>query len=118
MPSWGSVFPGFQDLHGENLLVFYAFNKIDCLIPFRLRLLRSSCVFCVKAVYLTGDIERYGTGFVRVREYMRDYPEVSLDIQEKGDFFWAEVRLVKGATAQVTPHVTPHVTAKVKTLSL
>ena len=59
------------------------------------------------AFYLTGDIERYGTGFVRIREFLRSYPEVTLAVEEKGDFFWAELRL---ATTQVTAQVTEQVT--------
>ena len=66
-----------------------------------------------EAFYLTGDIEKYGTGFVRIREYMRDYPEVGLDIQEKGDFFWAQVRLINAPAVQVTPEVAPEVTPEV-----
>ena len=62
------------------------------------------------------NIERYGTGFVRIREYLRDYPEVGLDIQEKGDFFWAEVRLINDSSAQVTPEVTPEVYRMLKIL--
>ncbi|OQY05657.1 MAG: hypothetical protein B6I25_05375 [Planctomycetales bacterium 4572_13] len=65
-----------------------------------------------EAFYLTGDIEKYGTGFVRIREYMRDYPEVGLDIQEKGDFFWAQVRLINAPAAQVTLEVAPQAPRK------
>ena len=56
-----------------------------------------------EAFYLTGDIERYGTGFVRIREFLSSYPEISLHFEEMGDFFKVELRPV----AQVTPPVTP-----------
>jgi ATP-dependent DNA helicase RecG len=29
-----------------------------------------------EAFYLTGDIEKYGTGFIRLRKWLQDYPEV------------------------------------------
>ena len=44
-----------------------------------------------EAFYLTGDIEKYGTGFVRIREMLKDYPEVSFSIKEIGDFFRIEL---------------------------
>jgi len=56
-----------------------------------------------EAFYLTGDIERYGTGFVRVREILRAYPEIVLGVEEMGDFFKVELQQV----AQVTPPITP-----------
>jgi hypothetical protein len=50
---------------------------------------------------------RYGTGFVRIRDFLKQYPEVYLSVEEKGDFFQAELR-------QVTPQVTPQVTIEVQ----
>ena len=52
-----------------------------------------------EAFYLTGDIERYGTGFVRAREILQTYPEIVLRVEEMGDFFKVELQQV----AQVTP---------------
>ena len=52
-----------------------------------------------EAFYLTGDIERYGTGFVRIREILQAYPEIALGVEEMGDFFKVELQQV----AQVTP---------------
>jgi ATP-dependent DNA helicase RecG len=43
------------------------------------------------AFYLTGDIEKYGTGFVRIRKHLETYPEVVLKLREVGDFFQAEL---------------------------
>jgi len=45
-----------------------------------------------EAFYLTGDIERYGTGFVRIREFLKDYPELALSVSEVGDFLKVELR--------------------------
>ena len=55
-----------------------------------------------EAFYLTGDIERYGTGFVRIREILQAYPEIVLRVEEMGDFFKVELQQV----AQVTPPIT------------
>ena len=59
-----------------------------------------------EAFYLTGDIERYGTGFVRIREILQAYPEIVLGVEEMGDFFKVELQQV----AQVTPPITPPIT--------
>jgi len=72
-----------------------------------------------EAFYLTGDIERYGTGFVRIREYLKDYPELAFSVTETGDFFKAELRAAQAApsvTPHVAPHDTPHVTPHVERL--
>ena len=44
-----------------------------------------------EAFYLTGDIEKYGTGFIRIRHWLKDYPEIRYDIRESGDAFIAEL---------------------------
>ena len=38
-----------------------------------------------------GDIERYGTGFVRIRKILKQYPEIAYEINEIGDFFQAVI---------------------------
>jgi ATP-dependent DNA helicase RecG len=35
-----------------------------------------------EAFYLTGDIEKYGTGFVRIRDWLKDYPNLCLEIED------------------------------------
>ena len=32
--------------------------------------------------YLTGNIEKYGSGFIRIRKALRDYPEIKFEINE------------------------------------
>ncbi|MFH0784572.1 MAG: ATP-binding protein, partial [Pseudomonadota bacterium] len=59
-----------------------------------------------EAFYLTGDIERYGTGFVRIREILRSYPEIVLRVEEIGDFFKVELQLL----VQVAPPIAPPIT--------
>ena len=59
-----------------------------------------------EAFSLARDIERYGTGFVRVREILQAYPEIALGVEEMGDFFKVELQQV----AQVTPPITSPIT--------
>jgi len=44
-----------------------------------------------ESFYLMGDIEKYGTGFIRIRKLIEDYPGVSYSISETGDFFKVEM---------------------------
>jgi ATP-dependent DNA helicase RecG len=37
-----------------------------------------------EAFYLTNNIEKYGSGFIRIRKALRDYPEVSFEVKEIG----------------------------------
>ncbi|WP_459947322.1 Fic family protein [Desulfocastanea catecholica] len=62
--------------------------------------------------YLTGDIERYGTGFVRIREFLKDYPEIVFSLEEVADFFRVVLQ-IRDLTPQVTPQGTPQVTPQV-----
>ncbi len=69
-----------------------------------------------EAFYLTGDIERYGTGFVRIRRYLQDYSELSVQVEEMGDFFKVDLATIEQVTEQVTQQVTPQVTQQVSRL--
>jgi ATP-dependent DNA helicase RecG len=44
-----------------------------------------------EAFYLTGDIEKYGTGYIRVRKAIRSYPTMSFKYFEDGDGYTAEL---------------------------
>ena len=44
-----------------------------------------------EAYYLTGDIEKYSTGYVRIRSILKDSPEVLFDLRQVGDFFIVEL---------------------------
>jgi len=57
-------------------------NRDDYVSSIRNRLLAES-------FYLLGDIEKYGTGFVRIRKALREYPEIGLKLEEIGDYFKA-----------------------------
>jgi ATP-dependent DNA helicase RecG len=44
-----------------------------------------------EAFYLTGDIEKYGTGFKRLREWLVESPNLDLNIHDLGDFIRVEI---------------------------
>ena len=56
--------------------------------------------------YLTGDIERYGTGFIRIRESLKDYPDVAISVEEMGDFFKVELRLTPPISVEIEAYLT------------
>lgn len=44
-----------------------------------------------EAFYLTKDIEKYGTGFFRVRKELKEYPTMSFQYREQGSGFLTEL---------------------------
>ncbi len=62
-----------------------------------------------EAFYLTGNIEKYGSGFIRIRKALNDYPEIKFTAEE-----------VSGGVAltftQFSQQVTQQVTQQVKEL--
>ena len=64
-----------------------------------------------EAFSLTGDIERYGTGSVRIREILQAYPEIVLGVEEMGDFFKVELQQVAQVTPPITPPISPPISA-------
>ncbi len=76
-----------------------------------------------EAFYLTGDIEKYGSGYQRIREEIAQYPTMKLNFKEIGDGFWGELSYLKqkistiistdvgkDATDNVSENVTENVT--------
>jgi len=49
----------------------------------------------VEAFYLTGDIEKYGTGYRRIREALKNYPTMKFDFKEIQGGFLAELSYQK-----------------------
>lgn len=45
-----------------------------------------------EAFYLTRDIEKYGSGFIRIRREIRSYPTMELAYEESGDGFLVSLR--------------------------
>ena len=63
-----------------------------------------------EAFYLTGDIERYETGFLRIRELLQAYPEIALRVEEMGDSFKVELQQVEPVTPPISHPITPPIT--------
>ncbi len=79
----------FEDLQTDNYQA-YARNKL-----------------IAEAFYLTGDIEKYGSGFRRVREYVETYPTMITEFREvpNGLLFTYSYTIQKNATKP--PYYTP-----------
>jgi len=78
----------------------------------------------VEAFYLTGDIEKYGTGYRRIREALKNYPTMKFDFKEIQGGFLAELsyqkqRLTENAVDNVVDNVVENVVEnEQKTLAL
>ena len=59
-----------------------------------------------EAFYLTGDIEKYGAGFMRVRKMLHEYGDFTLSVDSRGDFFKAEVSAARASSLEGTPEKT------------
>jgi ATP-dependent DNA helicase RecG len=81
-----------------------------------------------EAFYLTHDIEKYGSGFIRIRNAIRNYPTMVFEFRNLGDGFESKfsyteqkisirqirgVKVTDGGTGRVTDKVTDGVTDKV-----
>ena len=74
------------------------YNKDD-LIAFQSHL-RNKLV--AEAFYLAKNIEKYGSGFIRIRKELEIYPEASFDVEEVGDGFMLTFRLIEGVSEGVS----------------
>lgn len=87
---------GSRKLEGGSLTLLEDLEKDDYVSSIWNKLL-------AEAFYLTGDIEKYGTGFIRIRKKLNELMTGSFRISEPGDFFRVElldagsVDLEKGA---------------------
>ncbi len=68
-----------------------------------------------EAFYLTKDIEKYGSGFIRIRREISQYPTMEFVYNEVGTGFLATLRykqqrVTKNVTKNVTENVTENVT--------
>jgi ATP-dependent DNA helicase RecG len=78
-----------------------------------------------EAFYLTGDIEKYGSGYQRIRKAIQDYPSMMFDYEESGDGYMVTLgynqqkqttETIEGVTEQVTEQATEQVTEQVERL--
>lgn len=69
-----------------------------------------------EAFYLTKNIEKYGSGFIRIRKELESYPEVDFHVEEIGDGFLATFRVIAKISEGVNEGVTEGVSEGVKGL--
>lgn len=67
---------------------------------------------------MTGDIEKYGSGYVRVREEIADYPTMVFDYQEVGDAYLVALKYDDQKIAHKIAHKTAHKTTREMILDL
>jgi len=60
-----------------------------------------------EAFYLTGDIEKYGTGFVRLRNWLKDYPGLKYKFSDLNNFFLMELSEKDGDNIAKVPEKGP-----------
>ena len=64
-----------------------------------------------EAFYLTKDIEKYGSGYIRVRNEIRDYPTMTFKYKEVGNGFLVNLKYEKQKiTSRYHENVTENVT--------
>ena len=69
-----------------------------------------------EAFYLTGNIEKYGSGFIRIRKAMSDYPELSFGVQEISggvELTFAQKLTLQPESTDITGQVNGQVTGQV-----
>jgi ATP-dependent DNA helicase RecG len=54
-----------------------------------------------EAFYLTGDIEKYGSGFIRIRKELKEYPTMKIEFGEIPNGFLSTVSYAKQKTSLV-----------------
>ncbi len=59
-----------------------------------------------EAFYLTHDIEKYGSGYLRVRREIADYPTMTFSYRESGDGYLVRLEYSEQRT-ETTPKTTP-----------
>ncbi|MBI9065653.1 MAG: putative DNA binding domain-containing protein [Salinivirgaceae bacterium] len=57
--------------------------------------------------YLTHDIEKYGSGFTRIRKEISSYPTMEFNYKEMGNGFFVELKYKEQKTSNITPIKTP-----------
>lgn len=63
-----------------------------------------------EAFYLTKEIEKYGSGFIRIRKEVSNYPTMSFSYKEQGNGFLTELSYSKQKTDSIPPQTTPQTT--------
>lgn len=59
-----------------------------------------------EAFYLTGEIEKYGSGFIRIREAIAGYPTMVLTVKEAAGGFSAQLQYQQQRISETTTQTT------------
>lgn len=73
-----------------------------------------------EAFYLTRNIEKYGSGFIRIRKELENYPEVHFAVEEVGGgvlVTFCSVGGVSGGVKAILAYLKDHLGAKTKDLA-
>jgi len=62
-----------------------------------------------EAFYLTGDIEKYGSGFIRIRKELKEYPTMKMEFDEIPNGFLAALSYTKQKISLVQDNVVDNV---------
>ncbi|MCI5192050.1 MAG: winged helix-turn-helix transcriptional regulator [Candidatus Electrothrix sp. AU1_5] len=60
-----------------------------------------------EAFYLTRNIEKYGSGFIRIRKELADYPDLRFRIEESGSGLLVTFELTESYSPPITPLISP-----------
>jgi ATP-dependent DNA helicase RecG len=63
-----------------------------------------------EAFYLTRNIEKYGSGFIRIRKELEEYPNMQFRIEETGSGLLVTFEIKAAVTSPVTPPIPPLIT--------
>ena len=62
-----------------------------------------------EAFYLTGDIEKYGSGFIRIRKEIQEYPSMTFNFEEVANSFLTVVEYIQQKTDSSSENVVENV---------
>jgi len=66
-----------------------------------------------EAFYLTGDIEKYGSGFIRIRKEIQEYPSMTFNFEEVANGFLTVVEYIQQKTDSSSESVVENVVESV-----
>jgi ATP-dependent DNA helicase RecG len=65
-----------------------------------------------EAFYLTGDIEKYGSGLIRIRKELKEYPTMKMVFEEIPNGFLSTISYTKQKTSLIEDNVVDNVVEK------
>jgi len=70
-------------------------------------------VLIAESFYLVKEIEKYGSGMIRIRKELKEYTEIDLEMYEMGNFFNVVFRKRKVTTRKTVEKTTQNTTQKI-----